>query len=53
MTTSRASLAIEASGLAKSFGAVWAVDGLDLAVPSGGVFAMLGPNGAGKPDTGL
>jgi ABC-2 type transport system ATP-binding protein len=51
MTTSKAPLAIEASGLAKTFGAVRAVDGLDLAVPSGGVFAMLGPNGAGKTTT--
>ena len=51
MTTSKAPLAIEASGLAKTFGAVRAVDGLDLSVPSGGVFAMLGPNGAGKTTT--
>ena len=51
MTTSKAPLAIEASGLVKSFGAVRAVDGLDLAVPSGGVFALLGPNGAGKTTT--
>src|SRR5262245_29140350 len=28
-----------------------AVDGLDLAVPSGGVFGFLGPNGAGKTTT--
>ena len=51
MTTSKAPLAIEASGLVKSFGAVRAVDGLDLAVPRGGVFALLGPNGAGKTTT--
>ena len=44
-------MAIEACGLVKSFGAVRAVDGLDLAVPSGGVFALLGPNGAGKTTT--
>ena len=28
-----------------------AVDGLDLAVPPGGVFGFLGPNGAGKTTT--
>ena len=50
-TTSQASLAIEALGLGKAFGAVKAVDGLDLVVPSGGVFALLGPNGAGKTTT--
>ncbi len=44
-------LAIEASGLVKMFGATRAVDGLDLAVPRGGVFGLLGPNGAGKTTT--
>jgi ABC-2 type transport system ATP-binding protein len=51
MTTSTATAAIEASGLVKSFGTVLAVDGLDLSVPRGGVFALLGPNGAGKTTT--
>src|SRR3954447_4303537 len=32
-------------------GAVRAVDGLDLAVPEGGVFGFLGANGAGKTTT--
>ncbi len=41
-------LAIEASGLVKSFGATRAVDGVDLAVPRGAVYGVLGPNGAGK-----
>jgi len=41
-------LAIEASGLVKAFGEVRAVDGVDLAVPAGGVYGFLGPNGAGK-----
>ena len=50
-TTSGPSAAIEALGLGKAFGAVKAVDGLDLSVPSGGVFALLGPNGAGKTTT--
>ncbi len=39
---------IEASGLAKHFGARKAVDGLDLRVPPGICFGLLGPNGAGK-----
>ncbi len=41
-------LAIEASGLVKHFGATRAVDGLDLRVPTGTVYGVLGPNGAGK-----
>ena len=44
-------LAIEASGLRKAFGATRAVDGVDLAVPSGAVYGVLGPNGAGKTTT--
>jgi ABC-type branched-subunit amino acid transport system ATPase component len=40
--------AVEARRLVKTFGATRAVDGLDLAVPQGGVFGLLGPNGAGK-----
>ena len=36
------------SGLAKSFGAVRAVDGVDFEVGSGELVAMIGPNGAGK-----
>jgi ABC-2 type transport system ATP-binding protein len=41
-------LAIEAEGLRKSYGAVQALDGIDLSVPSGTVLGLLGPNGAGK-----
>jgi ABC-2 type transport system ATP-binding protein len=41
-------LAIETSGLVKTFGKTRAVDGIDLAVPAGTVYGMLGPNGAGK-----
>ena len=41
-------LAIETTGLVKTFGSTHAVDGLDLAVPLGGVYGVLGPNGAGK-----
>ena len=44
-------LAIEASGLAKSYRDVRVLDGVDLRVPRGGVFALLGPNGAGKTTT--
>jgi daunorubicin/doxorubicin transport system ATP-binding protein len=41
-------LAIEACGLVKRFGALCAVDRIDLEVPRGMIFAILGPNGAGK-----
>ena len=44
-------LAIEATGLVKAFGETRAVDGVDLAVPSGSVYGVLGPNGAGKTTT--
>jgi ABC-2 type transport system ATP-binding protein len=47
----RSSLAIEATGLTKSFGDTRAVDGVDLAVCSGSVYGVLGPNGAGKTTT--
>ncbi len=43
--------AIEATGLRKEFGATVAVDGVDLAVPTGTVYGFLGPNGAGKTTT--
>ena len=39
---------IEATGLRKRYGAVAALDGLDLVVESGHVVGLLGPNGAGK-----
>jgi ABC-2 type transport system ATP-binding protein len=44
-------VAVETRGLAKHFGAVKAVDGIDLDVASGEVFGFLGPNGAGKTTT--
>src|SRR5688500_14343437 len=44
-------LAIEASGLEKSFGETRAVCGVDLAVRTGSVYGVLGPNGAGKTTT--
>src|SRR3712207_1897331 len=46
-----ATLAVETSGLVKAFGSTRAVDGVDLAVPSGVVYGVLGPNGAGKTTT--
>ncbi|RVW03986.1 ATP-binding cassette domain-containing protein [Rhodococcus xishaensis] len=44
-------LAIETTGLIKRFGSNTAVAGVDLAIPSGGVYGVLGPNGAGKTTT--
>jgi ABC-2 type transport system ATP-binding protein len=40
--------AISVRGLTKHYGQVKAVDGIDLTVEEGEVFALLGPNGAGK-----
>ncbi len=42
---------IEAKGLKKSFGAIHAVQGVDLVVSPGSVVGFLGPNGAGKSTT--
>ncbi|POM22579.1 Daunorubicin/doxorubicin resistance ATP-binding protein DrrA [Actinomadura rubteroloni] len=44
-------LAIAADGLRKSYRDKIVLDGVDLAVPEGTVFALLGPNGAGKTTT--
>lgn len=44
-------LAIEATGLEKSYGEVNVLDGVDLLVERGSVFSLLGPNGAGKTTT--
>lgn len=41
-------LAIETSGLSKSFGKHPALQDVDLAVPPGAIFGVIGPNGAGK-----
>ena len=40
--------AIEVTGLRKSYGDVHAVQGIDLTIATGEIFALLGPNGAGK-----
>jgi ABC-2 type transport system ATP-binding protein len=42
---------VSCAGLAKTFGPVRALDGLDLEVPAGEVHGYLGPNGAGKTVT--
>ncbi len=42
---------VEAVGLRKSFGSQVVLDGVDLQVAEGTVFALLGPNGAGKTTT--
>ena len=46
-----ADLAIETENLTKIYGETRAVDGIDLAIPQGGVHGFLGPNGAGKTTT--
>jgi ABC-2 type transport system ATP-binding protein len=51
MTTIRSRPAIRATGLRKSFGDQVVLDGIDLEVPEGTIFALLGPNGAGKTTT--
>ena len=51
MVNATPSLAVEASGLEKSFGDTRAVAGVDLAVGAGSVYGVLGPNGAGKTTT--
>jgi len=43
--------AIDTAGLAKRYGDVRALDGLDLTVASGELYGLLGPNGAGKTTT--
>ncbi|MGW3124022.1 ATP-binding cassette domain-containing protein [Streptomyces sp. NPDC001107] len=41
-------VAISTVGLRKSYGDKTVLDGIDLRIPAGSVFALLGPNGAGK-----
>jgi ABC-2 type transport system ATP-binding protein len=48
MATTRPAPAVEVRGLRKSYGTHVVLDGIDLEVPAGSVFALLGPNGAGK-----
>jgi ABC-2 type transport system ATP-binding protein len=42
---------ISVAGLRKSYGSTTAVDGLNLEIEQGEIFALLGPNGAGKTTT--
>ncbi|MSQ92914.1 MAG: ABC transporter ATP-binding protein [Gammaproteobacteria bacterium] len=44
-------VAISARGLTRRFGAVTAVDGIDLDVPRAQIYGFLGPNGSGKSTT--
>jgi ABC-2 type transport system ATP-binding protein len=48
MTSPTARSAIAVAGLRKSFGDQLVLDGIDLQVAEGTIFALLGPNGAGK-----
>jgi ABC-2 type transport system ATP-binding protein len=48
MTSATSSSAIVATGLRKSYGEKVVLDGIDLDIPEGSIFALLGPNGAGK-----
>ena len=50
-TAGGTALAVEARGVRKSFGDQVVLDGIDLDVPEGAVFALLGPNGSGKTTT--
>jgi ABC-2 type transport system ATP-binding protein len=43
--------AVSVAGLCKSFGDKQVLDGIDLEIAEGTVFALLGPNGAGKTTT--
>ena len=40
--------AAEATGLVKDFGRIRALDGFDITIPKGSLYALVGPNGAGK-----
>jgi ABC-2 type transport system ATP-binding protein len=43
--------AVTLTGVTKTFGDTIAVEGLDLSVPTGGLYGFIGPNGAGKTTT--
>jgi ABC-2 type transport system ATP-binding protein len=48
MSTTTLRSAIVAAGLRKSYGKKVVLDGINLDIPEGTIFALLGPNGAGK-----
>ncbi len=48
MLNASAASAILATGLCKSYGEKLVLDGIDLNIAQGSIFALLGPNGAGK-----
>lgn len=50
-TTATTEPVIEVRGLQRSYGTVQAVDGINLSISQGEIFALLGPNGAGKTTT--
>jgi ABC-type multidrug transport system ATPase subunit len=43
--------AVSSAGLTKRYGALNAVDSVDLEVPTGSIYGFLGPNGSGKTTT--
>ncbi len=51
MTAPEPRVAIRARGLRKSYGKQLVLDGIDIEVAQGSIFALLGPNGAGKTTT--
>jgi ABC-2 type transport system ATP-binding protein len=51
MTQQHHGLAVFATGLRKAYGRTTVLDGIDLAIGEGTIFALLGPNGAGKTTT--
>src|SRR5215470_17436476 len=51
MTTTQLPPALHVVGLRKSFGTQTVLDGVNMSVPAGSIFALLGPNGAGKTTT--
>src|SRR5258708_38998562 len=50
-TKHAARIAVSANGLRKAYGEKVVLDGVDLSIGEGEVFALLGPNGAGKTTT--
>ena len=51
MSAAPAEPAIRIAGLAKRYGALEAVRGIDLEVRAGEIFGLIGPDGAGKTST--